>query len=328
MRAAWYEKNGSAQDVLIVGELPKPSPGPGEVLVQLQTSGINPSDVKARQRRPLQADRIVPHSDGAGVIREVGSGVSNRRVGQRVWIWNGQWKRFMGTASEYIALPETQAVELPDNADFQVAACLGIPALTALHAIRVAGNIEGKTILVTGAGNAVGHYVAQLALLGGATVIGTAGSDERKAHARSACVHHLIDYKRETIADRIMEITHGAGVQAIIDMDFSTTADLIGKGVLAAHGTVITYGSNAVGATVVDFRAMLWESIAIKAFLVYELLQDDRSIAINELNNLLRSDRLVHTIHSIHGLNHIARAHELVESGSAVGNVLLSLDAT
>lgn len=328
MRAAWYEENGSAHDVLIVGELPKPSPGTGEVLVQLDTSGINPSDVKARQRRPLQADRVVPHSDGAGTIREVGAGVSHRRVGQRVWIWNGQWKRSMGTACEYIALPEGQAIELPDETSFQVAACLGIPALTALHAIRQAGNVEGKFILVTGAGGAVGHYVAQLALMRGATVIGTAGSDERKAHARSAGINHLIDYKRENIAEQVKEITHDTGVQAIIDMDFSTTADLLGKGVLTAHGTVITYGSNFVGATAVDFRAMLWESLAIKAFLVYELLPDDRNLAIKELNNLLRSNHLVHTIHSVHSLGHIAKAHELVESGSAIGNVLLSLQAT
>jgi NADPH:quinone reductase len=232
MRAAWYERNGSAHDVLVVGELPTPVPGPGEVLVRLHSSGVNPSDVKARQRRPLQADRIVPHSDGGGVIQAVGSGVSDRRIGQRVWIWNGQWKRAMGTACECIALPESQAVELPDEADFQIAACLGIPALTALHAIRMAGHIEGTSILVTGAGNAVGHYVVQLARQRGAMVIGTAGSDGRKTHALRAGVSHLIDYKRESVADKVKEITQGAGVQLVIDMDFSTTAALIGKGAL------------------------------------------------------------------------------------------------
>jgi NADPH2:quinone reductase len=325
MRAAWYERNGEAHDVLIVGELPTPCPGPGEVLVRLHTSGINPSDVKARQKRPLEANLIVPHSDGGGVIQAVGSGVSDRRVGQRVWLWNGQWMRAMGTACEFIALPESQAVALPDEADFQIAACLGIPALTALHAIRMAGNMDGKSILVTGAGNAVGHYIVQLARLRGATVIGTAGSEERRAFALSAGVSHLIDYKSESIAERVKEITHGAGVNLIIDMDFSTTADLIGKGVLMSHSTVITYGSNTVGPTVVDFRAMLWDSLAIKAFLVYDLLHEDRILAIKELNDLLRSNQLTHTIYSVHNLDHIVKAHEMVESGTAVGNVLLSL---
>jgi NADPH:quinone reductase len=325
MRAAWYERNGGAHEVLLVGELPTPCAGPGEVLVRLHTSGINPSDVKARQRRPLGANFIVPHSDGGGVIQSVGSGVSERRVGQRVWLWNGQWKRSMGTACEFIALPDSQAVELPEEADFQIAACLGIPALTALHAIRIAGNLDGKSILVTGAGNAVGHYVVQLARLRGATVIGTTGSEGRSAHALSAGVGHLIDYKRESIAERVREITHGAGVNLIIDMDFSTTADLLGKGVLMSHGTVITYGSNTVGPTVVDFRTMLWDSLAIKAFLVYDLLQEDRALAIQELNDLLRSNQLTHAIHSMHSLDHIVNAHEIVESGSAVGNVMLSL---
>jgi NADPH2:quinone reductase len=325
MRAAWYERNGDAHDVLIVGELPTPSPGPGEVLVRLHTSGINPSDVKARQRRPIEANLIVPHSDGGGVIQAVGSGVSDRRVGERVWLWNGQWKRAMGTACEFIVLPEAQAVSLPDEADFEIAACLGIPALTALHAIRMVGNMYGKSILVTGAGNAVGHYVVQLARLRGATVIGTAGSEGRRAHALSTGVNHLIDYKRESIAERVKEITHGAGVNLIIDMDFSTTADLIGKGVLMSHSTVITYGSNTVGPTVIDFRRLLWESLSIKAFLVYDLLHEDRILAIKELNDLLRSNQLTHAIHSVHSLDHIVKAHEIVESGSAVGTVQLSL---
>lgn len=328
MKAAWYEMNGSAHDVLIVGELATPTPGPGEVLVRLETSGINPSDVKARQRRPLQADRIVPHSDGGGIIHSVGNGVSKRRLGERVWIWNGQWKRTMGTASEFIALPDAQAVALPDAADFQVAACLGIPALTALHAIRLAGNLEGKTVLITGAGNAVGHYVSQLARLRGATVIGTAGSDERQAHARSAGVSHIIDYKRENVADRVKDLTHGAGAHTIIDMDFSSTASLIGNGALMPHGSLITYGSNAVGPLVVDFRAMLWDSLKIQAFLVYDLTQEDRDWALKELNSLLCSGQLIHAIGVVYPLDHIVKAHELVESGTSVGNVMLSLCST
>jgi NADPH2:quinone reductase len=231
----------------------------------------------------------------------------------------------MGTASEFIALPDSQAVELPDEANFQIAACLGIPALTALHAIRMAGNLNGKSILVIGAGNAVGHYVVQLARLRGATVIGTTGSEGRSAHALRAGVSHLINYKHESIAERVKEITSGVGVNLIIDMDFSTTAELLGKGVLKSHGTVITYGSNLVGPTVIDFRTMLWDSLSIKAFLVYELLHEDRAQAIKELNDLLRSNQLKHAIHSMHSLDHIANAHDIVESGAAVGNVMLSL---
>ena len=138
MKAAWYTKNGAARDVLVVGELPTPEPGPGEVLVKIYRSGINPSDVKSRRSRPLNAELIVPHCDGGGVIHAVGKGVTQERVGQRVWLWNGQWQRPMGTAAEFIALPQSQAVGLPPVVDFAVAACLGITVLTALQAVRLA----------------------------------------------------------------------------------------------------------------------------------------------------------------------------------------------
>ena len=136
MRAAFYTEQGQARDVLKIGEQPKPEPGPGEVRVRLRTSGVNPSDWKSRRGgsgRKLAAPLVIPHSDGAGDIDAVGAGVAASRIGERVWIWNGQWKRASGTAAQYIALPSAQAVALPDNTDHAAGACLGIPALTAFR---------------------------------------------------------------------------------------------------------------------------------------------------------------------------------------------------
>ncbi|WP_295814074.1 alcohol dehydrogenase catalytic domain-containing protein, partial [uncultured Nitratireductor sp.] len=124
MRAAWYERNGAARDVLETGDMATPLPGPGDVRVRLATSGVNPSDVKARRGRALNAERVIPHSDGAGEIDAVGAGVDHGRVGQRVWVWNGQWRRPFGTAAEAIVLPEAQAVPLPASVDFAAGACL------------------------------------------------------------------------------------------------------------------------------------------------------------------------------------------------------------
>ena len=117
MKAAWYERNGPAREVLQVGDLPDPVPGPGEVLVRIHVSGVNPSDVKSRAgaRGGMAFPRIVPHSDGAGVIEAVGPGIENARIGERVWLWNGQWRRPFGTAAERIALPGEQAVKLPEE---------------------------------------------------------------------------------------------------------------------------------------------------------------------------------------------------------------------
>jgi NADPH2:quinone reductase len=231
----------------------------------------------------------------------------------------------MGTACEYISLPQEQAVVLPDAIDFDAAACFGIPALTAIQAIRLVGSLEGRTILVTGAGNAVGHYVTQLAVGNGATVIGTAGSPLRMAHAKDAGASHLIDYKSEPVAEKIAQLTNGRGVDAIIDMDFSTTADLIAQGALKPHGNLISYGSNDSGPRPVDFRALLWGSLGLKFFLVYDLLPADRDAGIQELTSLLVSNSLRHSIGSSFRLEDIAAAHELVESGTQVGNVVITL---
>jgi NADPH2:quinone reductase len=326
MKAAWYSRNGEARDVLVLGELPDPMPGPGEVRVRLATSGVNPSDVKSRRGRALTAEKIIPHSDGAGVIDKVGKGVSESRVGERVWVWNGQWKRPFGTACEFIALPQDQAVPLPVGVDFAAGACFGIPALTAIQAIRLAGSLQGRTVLVTGAGNAVGHYITQLAAMQGARVIGTAGSSARAEHARASGAHELINYKTETVAQRILDLTQGKGVDVILDMDFSTTSKLLEKGVLRPHGKLVGYGSNNPGDMAVNFRTLLWGSIGLKFFLVYDLSADDRRACIEALAGLLEAKRLSHKIGQTFSINEIAAAHEAVESGQVIGSVVLTLE--
>ncbi|MBG6075348.1 zinc-binding dehydrogenase [Polaromonas sp. CG_9.11] len=227
----------------------------------------------------------------------------------------------MGTAAEFIALPQSQAVALPLGVDFEVAACIGIPVLTALQAVRLAGPLEGKTVLVTGAGNVVGNYITQLAVRRGATVIGTAGSAHRKSHASEAGAFHVLNYKSEAIAERVKQITAGHGVDVIIDMDFASTAGLLGQGVLKAHGTLVTYGSNSVGAIPVDFRAMLFGSFGIKAFLVYDLNDAERKMITAELTATLESNSLVHKIGATFSLDEIALAHKAVENGTNIGSV-------
>jgi NADPH2:quinone reductase len=325
MRAAWYTKNGPASDVLVVGEMPTPEPGPGEVRVRLATSGVNPSDVKSRAGRPPAAERIVPHSDGGGTIDAVGAGVPVRRIGERVWIWNGQWQRPLGTAAEYIALPAGQAVPMSDATDFATAACLGIPALTAFQAVRLLGDVAGRTVLVIGASSAVGHYVTQLVTLGGGKVIGTVGSAEKSRYAESAGAAATIDYKTEPVAERVKALTGGRGADGIVDMDFSTTVKLLPAGALGSHGTLVSYGSNASDDIPVAFRPLLWGSFTLRFFLVYDLLPQDRVAGVEGLNRLLAEGRLQHTIGARFPLGEIAAAHEAVESGKLIGNVIVDV---
>jgi NADPH:quinone reductase len=221
MRAAFYTKPGPARAVLSVGEQPKPEPGPGEVRVKLRTSGVNPSDWKARLGGPgrsLIAPLIIPHSDGAGDIEAVGSGVPVGRIGERVWVWNGQWKRAFGTAAEYIAVPSPQAVTLPKGTDYAAGACLGIPALTAVQAVRLAQVGPGSTVLVSGGAGAVGNYALQFAKARGA-VLSTVSSEAKAAHARAAGVDAVINYRTEDVGRRVKELTDGRGVSSVIEVD-------------------------------------------------------------------------------------------------------------
>ena len=328
MKAAWYSRNGEAQDVMQVGDLPTPSLKPGEVLVRLVTSGVNPSDVKSRRARPLSDPLIVPHSDGAGVIEAVGQGVPASRVGERVWVWNGQWQRPMGTCAQFIALPAAQAVALPEGTDFAAGACMGIPGLTAVHAVilaeRLGGDLRGQNVLVTGASSAVGHYITQMVTQAGGRVIGTVGSEAKAAHAQAAGMQDAVFYKTESVPQRVKALTQGRGADVIIDMDFSTTAGWASEGALAPHGQVVCYGSNALEVPL-PFRPWLFQSMGVKFFLVYDLTPADRQTAVARLSGMLAAGQLQHSIGARFTLDQVAQAHRTVEAGQTVGNVVIEL---
>lgn len=327
MKAVWYSENGPARQVLTHGTLPTPEAGPGEVRVRLITSGVNPSDVKSRRARPLDAPCIVPHSDGAGWIDQVGAGVDPARLGQRVWTWNAQWQRPMGTCAEYVVLPQAQAVTLPEGTDFAAGACLGIPALTAIAAVnwaeRLAGDLRGQRVLVVGAASSVGHYITQLVHRAGARVLGTVGSPERAAHARAAGMEDAIFYKQESVPERVRELTQGQGVDVVIDMDFSSTAAWAPQ-VLKAHGHVVCYGSNALSQQF-EYRPWLFASLGVKFFLVYDLSPADRQAAVAQLTTLLAQGALQHSLGPRFALADAAAAHEAVEAGQSMGNIVIDI---
>lgn len=325
MRAAWYERTGKAREVLVVGEMPDPVPGAGEVRVALRTSGVNPSDWKARMgSRPMLGPRIIPHSDGAGVIDQVGPGVPGSRIGERVWVWNGQWKRTFGTCATMITLPSEQAVWLPPNISLEAGACLGIPALTAYRALTTDGGIAGKSVLVTGGAGGVGHYAVQLAhLLGARQILTTVSSDAKASHARAAGADTTINYKTESLVERVKELTGGRGVDRIVDLDIAGHGKLI-PDLIARDGIVAAYGANnqQVG---FEFTRMIMTGVGVRFFIVYELAKDVRDAAIAHLTRLLQTDLLQHAVAATYPLEQIVEAHEAVEQGRHMGNVVVTM---
>jgi len=320
MRAAYYEVNGSAREVLRIGEVETPLAGPGEVRVKLASSGVNPSDVKSRQglTRKIAWPRLIPHSDGAGVIDQVGNGIPNSRIGERVWVWNGQWKRAFGTAAEYITLPSTQAVRLPDTVSFEAGACLGIPAMTAVHAVTLAAPTKGSTLLVSGGAGAVSQYVIQFAKAAGTTVLTTISSPEKARSAQEAGADHCIDYKREDVGARMREVTGGALADCVIELDLSANAKLL-PAVLRPKGRVVIYGTGPEATLPSAF--CLTNTIGLQFFLVYELDAAERAAALAGIAEA--SSWLKHRIaQPTYTLDNIAAAHEAVERG-ALGNVIV-----
>lgn len=326
MKAVWYETTGDAETVLTLGNMDVPSLGADEVMVRMHASGVNPSDVKSRAgaRGPLAFDRVIPHSDGAGVIEAVGEGVPTERVGERVWIWNGAWQRPFGTNAEYIVVPNTQAASLPDNVSFEAGACLGIPASTAYYGVYADGPVEGKTILVTGGAGAVGHYAIQFAKAGGAKVITTVSGPEKAAHAETAGPDAVINYTEGDVAEAILDATDGKGVDRIVEVEFGGNLEISNK-VLNTNGVIATYGSMAEMEPKIPFYPMMFNGVTLRMYLVYLLADEARNKTIKGVNELISSGKIKHMITETYSIEDTVLAHKAVESGKVIGNVVVKI---
>lgn len=329
MQAAYYSRTGPASQVLELGTLPDPEPGPGEVLVRVRASGINPADVKRRagwNGMTMQHPLVVPHTDGAGEIVAVGQGVDASRVGERVWLWNAQGGygsagRAFGTAAERIAIAAEQAVPLADALGFDAGACLGVPAMTAFRAVFADGPVEGMTVLVNGAAGAVGHFAVQLAVAGGARVVGTVSSEAAAAHARAAGAHHVIDRKRQDLVAETLALTDGGGVDRIVEVDFAANLER-DVAMLRENGTIASYSSSSDPRPTLPYYAFANRAANLRFIQGFSIPRHHRREGEAMLFRLAGEGRLTVAIGATHPLSEIAAAHERVEGGG-LGNVVL-----
>lgn len=328
MRAAWYERTGPASEVLQVGTLPDPAPGPGEVLVRLEASGVNPSDVKKRagwEGLEMPHSRVVPHADGAGTIEAVGRGVPAARVGERVWTWNAQGKdRWQGTAAELVALPSERAPRLPGSVPATVGASLGVPACTAHFAVLADGPVAGSTVLVQGGAGAVGHLAVQWAKWEGATVVATVSSEEKARLAREAGADHVVDYTEGEVVERIHGVTDGRGVDRIVEVDFAANL-AVDVEVIRENGAIATYSSTSDPEPVLPYYPLAFQGVTVCFVQAYLMPPADRTHAVRAVQRALSEGRLRVEVASVHPLTEVVAAHEAVESGRAVGNVVVEV---
>ena len=324
MLAAWYDQQGSATEVLRVGELADPTPGPGEVRVRVTVSGVNPGDTKKRRGwtgSAMPYPRVIPHSDAAGVIDAVGDGVDDRRVGQRVWVYGAQSYRPFGTAAQYTVVPDDLAIPLPDHLDDDLGASLGIPGVTAHRTVFADGPVDGKLILVNGVLGGVGSLAAQLAHWGGATVIGTVRRAEDLDRVDAAVISHAVALD---ISDPAAAIRAHApdGVDRIIEVALSDNADL--DDAVAANGATIAAYATRADRTQIPFWTLLFNNVTLRLLGSDDFPVQAKRQAARDLTAAAAVGALTVDIADRYPLTDIAKAHDRIDAGGR-GRVLIDI---
>lgn len=316
MIAAWYDSQGLAQDVLQVGEMPTPEPGPGEVRVRLKLSSVNPGDTKKRRGwlgSSMPYPRVVPHSDGAGFVDAVGSGVQQARVGERVWVFGAQSYRAFGTAAQFTVVPEWQAISLPDSVAAEVGACLGIPGITAHRAVFGDGSVEGKTVVVQGVLGGVGSLAAQLARWKGATVIGTVRTAADLEQARASGTDLAVALDDPDAVAHVREFA-GGGVDRIVEVAFSDNVEF-DAAIAENNTTIAAYGTRDARPTL-PFWPMLFDNITIRLLGSDDFSERSKIDAATDLTEAARVGALTVPVDDPLPLERIADAHDRVDAGT------------
>lgn len=327
MKAVWYEQYGKARDVLKFGEIEDPVPRSNEIKVSVKVSGLNPSDVKRRMGTSVanpKFPKMIPHMDGSGIVDAVGSDVRNFERGDRVWLYETQFGNAFGTAAEFAVVPEHRAVKLPEGIGFDTGASLGVPAMTAHRCLFLDGPIEGKTILVQGGAGAVGKYAVALAKWGkAANVIATVSSEEKAKVAQEAGADHIVNYKEEDLAEKIKGFSP-EGVDLVVEVSFGanweTDATLLKNG-----GVISTYASDSQREPKIQFYSLAGNNLTVHFVLVYLMSKEAHEAAIKDIQNALGKQVLKPTVARRFPLSKTIDAHELLESGKAVGKILVDV---
>lgn len=324
MFASWYDRQGPAADVLNVGELPDPEPGPGEVRVRVTVSGVNPGDTKKRRGwlgSSMPHPRVIPHSDAAGVVDAVGSGVDVGRVGQRVWVYGAQSYRAFGTAAQYTVVPGHMAVPLPDHISDELGACLGIPGVTAHRAVFADGPVDEKIVLVHGVLGGVGSLAAQLARWGGATVIGTVRHGGDLDRVDPAVVAHAVALDSDDPAATIR--AHAPdGVHRIVEVSLSANADL-DNAVTALDAVIAAYGTHT-DRTELPFWPLLFNNVTLRLLGSDDFPVAAKRQAARDLTAAAAVGALTVDVGDRYPLEDIAKAHDRVDAGGR-GRVLVTV---
>src|SRR5215469_2025782 len=324
MKAAWYEKQGAARDVLVIGAMDDPQPHAGEVRIRVAFSGVNPGDVKKREDAfgvGMPYPRIIPHSDGSGTVDTVGEGVPREWIGRRVWCYGAQSYRPFGTAAQYTVVPLKQVAQLPEGVSLEEGACLGIPGITAHRSVHVAGSVKGRTVLVQGGTGAVGACAVQLAHRAEARVIATCRAEADKPIAVRAGADEVL-LTSGNLPQRVRALAPD-GVHHIVEVAFGANIKTDTE-VLAQGGSIATYATNTPMP-----ETPFWQLVFVNARVFFvgsdDVPAEAKIEATRDINQALELGWRGLDIAEIVPLDQIARAHELVEHPTKPGRVIVAI---
>jgi NADPH2:quinone reductase len=324
MKAAWYEKQGPARNVLVVGEMPEPVPAAGEVRIRIEASGVNPGDVKKRQNAfgyGMAYPRVIPHSDGAGRVDQLGAGVSSEWMGRSVWCYGAQSYRPFGTAAEFTVVPVEQIARLPDKVSMEQGACLGIPGITAHRAVHVSGAVSGRTVMVQGAAGAVGLCAVALARHAGARVIGTVRSASDQLTPKNAGAHDVVLSDKDLTAR--VRVLVPDGIDHIVEVAFAANIE-VDIELLKLGGSIASYATDNATPKI-PFWQMVFKNLRVFFLGSDDFPKEAKQQAARDLNAALEAGWSGFEIGERIPLAEIARAHELVERPARPGRVLVAL---
>jgi NADPH2:quinone reductase len=322
MVASWYDRQGPAAKVLQVGELPAPRPSDGEVRVAVSLSGVNPGDTKKREGwrgSPMCYPRVIPHSDGAGIIDAVGAGADDTRIGERVWVFGAQSYRPFGTAAQLTVVPDAQAIALPDQVSDETGAALGIPGITAHRAVFSDGPVAGKVVLVQGVLGAVGSLAAQLAARDGATVIGTVPRAADLCRIDRSVAPHAVALDQRDAAAAIREHAP-AGVDRIVEVALSDNGGLDAS-VVANDAVIAAYFSRSDRIDL-PFSPLLFANVTLRLLGSDDFSFQAKQQAARDLTAAAAAGALSVRVGAVFSLTEIAAAHDRVDAGGG-GRVLV-----
>lgn len=327
MRAGWYERPGPANQVITIGEMDSPGPNPGEVLVRVHASGINPSDYKRRAntKSAMEFPRIIPHSDGSGMVAALGAGVKDLREGDRVWVYNAQWRRPLGTAAEFVSLPARQVRPLPGNLNFVEGACLGIPAMTGFRAVQLCGPLHGKAVYIPGATGRVGAYALQFAKLAGARVIvSTGGGPNPTEELKALGADIVLDRNKLDLESALLSAAGQSGVDAIIDVNLAGNIDLDER-VIAENGAIVSFGAASQPSLRISLSGRRARNVSFHFIFVYLLTPGQAESVCDGITHAVSSSQIRHRIGRTFPLNQLACAHDFAEHTPTKGHVVIEI---